>query len=283
MSRFGSLISLLLFLAAGRAVWGQASNCIPVYAKTESEVAYGAGEKLDFTLHYTFGILDSDIGEATVTLDTARINGVKAFHCRVFGKTVRLYDKFFRVREDFNSWFACDGLTPLRFQRNTQEGSYRARNEYSYMWDAELPYIDAQVYTSSIDSTRILQIPLKECVFDLPSLFFFARNIDMSKVKQDVRYPMTFAIDEEVYDVHFIYRGKATKKVSGLGTVKCLRFEADLLAGEVFKGDSDMELFISDDLNRLPVLFGAPILVGAVQGRLSACSGLKYPFSAKIK
>ena len=39
----------------------------------------------------------------------------------------------------------------------------------------------------------------------------------------------------------------------------------------------------SDDENRIPVLFEAPILVGTASGRLKEWSGLKHPFSSLVK
>lgn len=254
-------------------------NCVPVYAKTEKEVAFVAGEEMSFVMHYHFGIINSDIGTADITLDTLHTGGKKAFHCRVSGRTTRFYDCFFKVREDFNSWFTCDGLVPLRFTRDTYEGKYVARNDYSYIWNASEPYIDASIFTSS-QGDLIRKLPLKPCTFDLPALFFYARNIDMTRVKPNVKYPMTFAIDDDIYDVYFIYKGKCTVDVKGLGRVKCLKFAAKLLEGAIFKGDNDLDIYISDDLNRLPVLFGAAIRVGDVEGRMVSCSGLKYPFSA---
>ena len=273
------ILSVIVFLLP-ITVCGQ-HNCVPVYARTENDVAYKAGEKLSFKMHYSWGIINSDIGTGEVTLDTVRFSGEKAFHCRVTGKTARLYDAFFKVREDFNSWFTCDGLVPLRFTRDTREGRYVAKNDYNYLWDAQNPYIDAKIFTSSQGDT-VRQLPLKPCTFDLPSLFFFARNIDMARVQPDVKYPMTFAIDDDIYDVYFIYRGKCTKKVRGLGTVNCLLFAAKLLEGAVFNGDADIDIYISDDLNRVPVLFGAPIKYGSVEGRMMAYSGLKYPFSSLV-
>ena len=68
-----------------------------------------------------------------------------------------------------------------------------------------------------------------------------------------------------------------------MGTVKTIKFAAKLLEGEVFKGDADMMIWVSDDQNRLPVYFEAPLLVGMARGRMSACTGLKYPFTALIK
>ena len=256
--------------------------CIPVRTVEEEELAFQAGEKLTFTMHYEWGAVNSDVGTGTLVLDTMRYNGVKAFHCSVYGKTTRLFDLFFKVREDFDSWFACDGLRPLKFTRDTHEGHYIARNTYIYDWNAVEPHIDADVYSSS-SGQRNLELPLTSCTYDLPSLFFLARNMDIDNIVPGKKYPMTFAIDDDVYNVYFILYGRETIKVKGLGTVKTIKFAARLLAGEVFTGEEDMMIWVTDDDNRIPVCFEAPILVGTASGRLKSYSGLKHPFTSLIK
>lgn len=277
-----SITVILLTLLSATTIAVADSNCVPVFTRYGNEVVYQVGERMDFVLHYHFAFINSDIGTATVTLDTTTLAGEKNFHCRVAGSTTKGFDRIFKVREDFQSWFSYDDLIPRRFTRDTREGSYVARNEFSYMWNDAEPYIDAQIYSTSIGYEKVVKIPLKPCTFDLPSLFFFARNIDMRRVALNVKYPMTFVIDDDVYDVYFVYRGRCVKEVKGLGTIKCLHFGAKLLEGGVFKGDNELEVYISDDRNRLPVLFGAPIHVGDVEGRMTSVSGLKYPFTAKM-
>ena len=268
-------------LSQEKSVKGQ-TYCIPVRTVAEEELAYAAGERLTFTMHYEWGAIDSDVGIGTVALDTMRFNGVKVFRCSVEGKTTRLYDLFFKVREDFKSWFTCDGLRPMKFTRDTHEGRYVARNTYIYDWSSAEPHIIADVYSSS-SGQRNLELPLTPCTYDLPSLFFFARNMDIDNVVPGQRYPMTFAIDDDVYNVHFILYGRETIKVKGLGKVKTIKFAARLLAGEVFTGEEDMMIWVTDDENRIPVLFEAPILVGTASGRLKSYSGLKHPFTALMK
>ena len=48
-------------------------------------------------------------------------------------------------------------------------------------------------------------------------------------------------------------------------------------------GEEDLSVWITDDDNRIPVLFEAPILVGVASGRITDWSGLKHPFSALMK
>lgn len=256
--------------------------CVPVRSVSEESLAFQHGEKMEFVLHYQWGTINTDVATATVELDSLTYNGEKAFRCSAYGKTSRMFDLFFKVREDFDSWFTRDGLKPLKFTRDTYEGGYEAKNTYHYIWDAAEPYIAADVYSSK-RGMKAITLPLTPCTFDLPSLFFFARNMDFDVVEPGRRYPMTFAIDDDVYNVYFILHGRETRKIPGLGTVKTIKFAAKLLEGEVFKGEEDMLIWVSDDENRLPVYFEAPLLVGVASGRLSGYKGLKHPFDALVK
>ena len=258
------------------------TSCVPVMAVTEDALAFKAGEKMDFVLHYNWGAINTDVGYATVSLDSLTYNGQKAFLCSAYGKTTRMFDLFFKVREDFKSWFTRDGLRPLKFSRDTYEGGYVAKNTYHYNWDAPEPYIAADVYSSK-RGMKSMHLSLTPCTFDLPALFFFARNMDFDAVEPGKRYPMTFAIDDDVYNVYFILYGRETIKVKGLGTVRTIKFAAKLLEGEVFKGEEDMLIWVSDDSNRLPVCFEAPLLVGTATGRMTGYEGLKYPFEALVE
>ena len=280
----GCVCILLSYGLSGQTRSWSEGGCVPVSDISDGDsLAYQAGEKFSFSIHYEWGAIDSDVGWANIVLDTLRVNGTKAFHCMVYGRTTRLYDLFFPVRENFQSWFTYDGLKPLRFTRDTHEGKYVARNTYVYRSDGlSDDHIMAEVYTSS-DGDRSVELPLNACTFDLPALFYFARNMDFASVEPDRKYPMTFAIDDDVYNVYFILRGPETIKVRGVGTVKTIKFSVKLISGNVFTGDEDLSVWITDDGNRIPVLFEAPILVGVASGRITGWSGLKHPFSSLVR
>ena len=78
------------------------TSCIPVRTVKESELAFKAGERMHFSLHYKWGAINSDVGTATVSLDSVRLNGHEAFLCRAHGRTTKLFDLFFN-RKHFRS------------------------------------------------------------------------------------------------------------------------------------------------------------------------------------
>lgn len=258
------------------------TSCIPVRTVCDADLAFAHGEEATFTLHYEWGLIDSDVGSATVRLDSLTYNGQKAYRCTMHGRTTRMYDYVFRVREDFQSCFTRDGLKPLSFYRHSQEGDYEARNTYVYDWAAAEPTIRAELYTSKVGPSN-MDIPLTPCTFDLPTLFYYARNMNFDVIERGRKYPMTFAIDDEVFNVYFILHGREKIRVKGIGEVRTIKFGAKLLEGEVFKGEADMIIWVTDDDNRLPVYFEAPLLIGMAKGRMTSYKNLKYPFTSIVK
>lgn len=241
-----------------------------------ADIPYRDGESLTYVVNYKWGAVDTDVGEAVTNLSYS--DGM--FHSIITGKTFRFYDIIFKVREHFESKFYEDPIRPHYFYRDTQEGKYRMRNTFHF--DNETNKIDARIqkYERTPKDT-VLQG--SEHTFDIPSLFYKVRRIDFDSVALGVKQPISFAIDDDVYNFYFILEGREVKKIKGLGTFKTLKFAVKLVAGSVFTGKDDMYVWVTDDDNKIPLLFESPIIVGRVQGRLVSYRNLKSPLESKIK
>lgn len=277
---FGALAALLI-LPSVSAYAGGEGKCIPVNKLNEESLAFKGGENLVFTIHYKWGIVNADVAQATLKVDTTILNGRRVFHASLTGKTQKFYEKFFRVKEDLDSWFTRDGLEPMKFTRFAREGKYTCTNLYTYVRTPGNEHIKASL-SNSRKGEFSATLPLDNCTHDIPLMYYILRNIDVTKLKEGADYPMTFAVDDDVYTLHFRYLGKENKTVGEIGTIRCLKFSFEVVSGEVFSGDSDLYGWFSDDENRIPVWFAAPLKVGQVQGRLKSFSELKNPFSSII-
>ena len=63
--------------------------CVPVMSTAEDSLVFKAGEKLEFALQYTWGAVHTDVGYASITLDSLKFNGEDAFLISAYGKTVK--------------------------------------------------------------------------------------------------------------------------------------------------------------------------------------------------
>lgn len=266
-----SALLLLLSFAAS-------AQCIVVRDLSEDSLPYKPGEKLNYTLHYKWGIINADVGEFRMSIDTAVFNGRKVFHSRAGGQSVKIVERFFKLRENFDSWFTREGLRPLKFIRDTQEGRYWADDTYLYDWDNRC--IDASL-NNKRRGARSVKITLDDCTYDVSSILYFARCMDVSSLRAGGRYPLSFAIDDDRYRIFLTFLGRETIEVPGTGRVRTLKFSCNMVEGEVFSGKEDALLWISDDANRIPVYVEAEVVRGRVEGRLSSWSGLKHDFSSR--
>ncbi|MBQ2151712.1 MAG: DUF3108 domain-containing protein [Bacteroidales bacterium] len=267
------LVALMLLLSAAAVpVYGQ--KCIPVNLNKD-KLAFKGGEKLVFTIHYKWGIVNADVAQAIIKLDSTRLNGKKVYHGSLSGNTQKIYEQVFKVREHMDSWFTCDGFDPVKFTRDAREGNYWCTNLYTYSGSQ----INATINNSRKGEFNVT-LPKDNCTFDLPLMYYVMRNMDVSKLKVGGRYPMTFACDSHVRTLSFVYLGKENRKVRGMGTVRCLKFGFDVVKGEVFSGDSKLYAWFTDDANKIPVYFVAPLKLGEVRGRLYSSSGVRHPFTS---
>jgi len=257
-----------------------------ISAASGDEPPYKAGESLTYTVNYKWGAINTDVGEAVTNLSYSN----NYYHSVIKGRTFKFYDIFFKVRELFESKFSANPVCPYYFYRDTYEGKYHIQNTFYFNPANNEIKAKIQKYDRTPKDTVLKGTGE---TYDLVSLFYKVRGIDFNTVAMnvkmpisfaiDVKMPISFAIDDDVYNFYFIYKGKEVKRIQKLGTFNTLKFAVKLVAGSVFTGEEEMNIWVTDDLNKIPLLFEAPILVGRVQGRLSAYVNVKYPLTSKIK
>lgn len=270
-------IILLCFLILEPSV--MTAQALPIAEELENGHAFGKGEELKYVIHYKWLGIRTDVGEATVSLTKDKDRNERpTLHSTVLGRTYKFWDHFFRVRDRFESLFYEDDITPIYFHRNIDEGGYKIINHH--YWRDYDDSISVMVHKPDIKIDTVL--PGTPYTFDIVTLFYHARNIDFEALDKGVNYPVSFTIDEEIFNIYFRYIGKEDVKVPKLGKFRAMKFAAKVVAGEVFKGDQEMIIWVSDDKNRVPLLFESPIIVGKVYGRLAGWDNLTYPFESRI-
>jgi len=274
-----SAIFSLLFILISYSVVSQDKPCLPVKDIKFEDLAFKEGETLRYILNYTWGAVNTDIGEANLSLDYNSNSGDPYFHTKATGRTFNFYDVFFKVRDFYESKFYARNIRPFYFHRNISEGKYRMKNTFLFLSNYQIK----ANYIRKDENPRDTLLNGKICTFDVLTLFYFARNLDFTSDKIGIEQPISFVIDGEMYDLYYRYLGKEVKKILGLGHFRTLKFAARVIAGEVFSGKEEMILWVTDDNNKIPLFFESPIIIGKVTGRLTNFTNIKYPLKSKIK
>ncbi|MBP9160932.1 MAG: DUF3108 domain-containing protein [Flavobacteriales bacterium] len=231
--------------------------------RTVSHNAFQPGEKLTYVLHY--GWLNA--GEATLELKEGdrEIEGRKVLHAVGKGQSTGAFKAFYKVDDRYETFFDEEGVFPWVFTRRVDEGGYTFSQDYLYLQHRR------KVTTQE---NKTYDVPAS--AQDMLSAFYFARTIDYSTATPGQEFTIPCFMDNEEWNLRMRYIGKETIKLRN-GKFRCLKFQPVVQEGRVFKANDDLNVWITDDANHIPVLAEAKVLVGSIKMELSSYEGLANP------
>ncbi len=268
------LLLLVLFTSIFiHALQAQGNSC------DVKRIHFQNGEKVTYRAVYNWGFIWVNAGDVVFTVSDTVFLDQPALHLKSLGWSLKQYDWFFKVRDRFESIVHPSTLQPYWFERSTSEGGFEVYNRYVFRHaQSELDIISQ---TSNRPFKKEI-LPLKTCTFDVLSAIYYCRSIDFDKYKKGEKIPLSMAIDNEVFDLYLRYLGREELKLRDGKIYKTIRFSAMLVEGTIFKGGEDLLVWVTDDLNRIPVLIEAKILVGSVKAIISGIEGQKYPITSLL-
>lgn len=233
--------------------------------RVQKNEAFKKGEVLKFRLHY--GFLDAGEAVLEVKNEDRDISGRKVLHMVGTGTSKGSFDWFYKVRDRYETYMDEKALVPWIFIRRVDEGGYIINQDYIFNH-----YKD----NVNVGEGKIFTTP--DNVQDMLSAFYYARSLDFSKAKEGDIFTIPAFVDKEVYPLKIKYVGKETIK-SEIGKVKCIKFRPVVQKGRIFKKEEDLNVWITDDKNHIPVRAQADILVGSIKMDLIEYSGLANPIA----
>lgn len=232
--------------------------------------AFNADEQVIFHVYYAVAGIYVNAGTATFTNTLETFNNRPVYHIVGDGKTNPSYDWIYKVRDRYETYIDTATLQPLKFIRNVNEGGYKFYENITFNRSANTAVTNEGVY----------KVP--DCIQDVLSAMYYARNIDFDKYKAGDKIPFKMFLDREVFDMYIRYLGKETVKTK-YGKFKAIKFKPLLLKGTIFEGGEKMTVWVSDDKNHVPLRIESPIVVGSVKIDMMSHRNLRYPLSSLIK
>ena len=83
--------------------------------------------------------------------------------------------------------------------------------------------------------------------------------------------------DDGIFKFKLKFLGKEVLRTK-FGKVECLKFRPLVQSGRVFKEKESVTLWVSNDLNKIPVRIKADLAVGSLKADLDAFNGLRNQF-----
>lgn len=229
--------------------------------------SFNAGETISYVVFYNVVGIYVNAGNATFTTSLQRLNNKPVYHVVGEGKSNSRYDWIFKVRDRYETYFDTSTLQPYKFIRNVEEGGYKKYENVTFN----------QTANTAITTNGVFKVP--NCIQDVLSSVYYARNIDFNKHKVGDKIPFDMFLDNEVFNLYLRYLGKETVKTK-YGSFRAIKFKPLLVKGTLFEGGEKMTVWVSDDQNKIPLRIESPIVVGSVKIDMMGYKNLRYPFSS---
>jgi hypothetical protein len=258
---FVEIVIVCLFLSFSFPLIAQ-----DTFRKAENNT-FQRGEYLKYRVFYDSWMtswMTAGYGTMEINPEPVDISGRPTCQITVLGNSAGLFDLFFKVRDRLDSYVDEEALIPLKFIRNTREGGYKKDDTV---------YFD-HVGLTATSTRKIKKIP--EYVQDIVSAFYYVRTWDFDTAAVNDTYYLNFFLDDSVYHSEIIFLGRKTIRTD-FGKIDCMGFKPRVAVGEVFTDPYPMELWVTDDRNKIPVLMKSAVFIGSVKIELVEYSGLRYP------
>ena len=259
---FFAPVAVLLTAAAQRTI----GPSDPVRSIPQS--SFGRGEVIRYTVHY--GLING--GEATV--ETAgsleRVNDRPCYKATVSGRTTGSFDFVLRIRDQWRAYIDTTSILPIRSHRDIAEKNYRKKETVNYDHINDL----ADVQDNSKDEPKRKTVKVANNTLELVSGFFYLRtfNFDRMRVGEVIKVPGY--LDGDNFMLEVTYKGREIVETMA-GDVRAFKLVPKLPKNKLFRGEDAISVYLSDDRNKIPVLFQAEMFVGTVKVDMVKYQGLK--------
>jgi len=231
--------------------------------------SFQGGENITYTVFYSVVGMYINAGTATFSTTLERMNNKPVYHVVGTGSSNTKYDWIFKVRDKYESYIDTANLQPLKFIRNVDEGGYKKYENITFN----------QTANTAITTDGVYKVP--NCIQDVLSSIYYARNINYNQYKPGDKIPFDMFLDNEVFHLYIRYLGKEIVKTK-YGKFRAIKFKPLLVKGTMFEGGEKMTVWVTDDPNHIPLRIESPISVGSVKVDMMQYRGLRHPLTSLV-
>ena len=213
---------------------------------------YADGEELIYYVYYNWGFLWIPAGEVKFSV----IEKETHLEYNVTGRSFASYDEIFKVRDYYLSEVDKQTFLPTNFRRDILEGNYVRFD--SIRFDQETHKVKEYFGKSRLEA-KIYDFQLENVVQDMVSVIYHLRGQPVENYTKGERIPVEIFFDKEFFQLDVVYKGIVNKKIKGHGRKNVYHLQPELIDGYVFKKGDLMDIWVSQDDLKVPILIESPI------------------------
>jgi hypothetical protein len=235
--------------------------------------SFRAGETIRYKVHY--GVINAAEAVVETAGSLERVANRPCYKATVSGRTLGSFDFFLHVKDQWRAYIDTASILPLRSSRDIEEGS-RYRKKEVVDFDQEHDIVNVLQTHTKEPIRYTFKVPNN--VQDLVSGFYYLRTLNYDHMKPGEVIHMGGYFDESTFNLDVTFRGREVIETKA-GVINVLKLVPKMPTNRVFRGEEAIKVYLSDDRNKIPVLFQAEMFVGSVKVDMYKYDGLKYRLS----
>jgi hypothetical protein len=222
---------------------------------------FSPGERFDYVI--TWGIVKA--GTSYLAIDREEIiNGRSTWVLKSEAFSAGMVDGFYKVRDKHQTWIDQQALSTVRVERNIREGKYRMDEVMTVDQEAHKAHLIRKRLDKEGGTDVTIDVPPN--VLDVFGGLYYTRLLPLEVGKE---YSFDVTSGKKVYPLLVKVLKRETVKVPA-GKFDCFKVQPVLREPGMFvsKGKK-MEVWITADDRRIPVLMRSEIFIGSVDAELT--------------
>ena len=185
--------------------------------------AFGADEKLTFTVSYNMSGLLTDLAQVTMETSNIKTSTATLLRLKCTATTYSKWDNFFKIRDFYESYVSPTSIKPYLYKRDIYEGGYTKVVQYKYNRSAgtvKSVITKKAKAGGTYDKKHTLKVSGN--TKDIVSTIYYLRTLDIHKSTPGDSDAFTILFDNKETVVSFTYLGKETISTN-IGSKACYK------------------------------------------------------------
>ncbi len=216
---------------------------------------FKVGEKLSFSIGWEF--VSAGTAELTVE-DIQTVKDKPCYHITAVTNSNAFFSTLYKVRDRLETFVDIETLYPLRYIKHQHEGNYK-RN-----FEVDFDHIGHTAVITDTDSGKT-EIKTPASVQDIISAFYFVRMQPLI-IGQEFRL---YTFDNGKIKESTVKVIKKEKVSVAAGDFDCILVQTPI---GPFNNKSDLNIWLTDDEKKMPVLVKSKIIIGSIKIELKSFS-----------
>ena len=238
------------FIDSLQKVYEVQSPAKPLRVSPESDFSKGE------TLVYEIGWGPFKAGYVILTAEPDSVHHT----IRLGGKALsnKFIGAFYRMRDYVISTVDAKGLYPLFFEQHLREGKHFQSDGW-ILYD----HVKGKIYVKERTLKTFNAPPF---INDYLSVLYAVRTMHFAPGDT---FSLPLFADKKVHPIYFICRGRKTVQLDDGASISCLLVEPKLVGENgAFNEKDKLEVWLSDDERKMPILIKSKIKVGSITAKL---------------